>query len=67
MSTIPTVTMQDLELEHAELLPARETLFGIDPGGPMRFYGGPVPVDLGGPVHFVGGPVSPWGMTPNAA
>jgi hypothetical protein len=25
MSTVP-VTMQDLELEHAELLPARETL-----------------------------------------
>ena len=26
MSTAPAVTMQDLELEHAELLPARETL-----------------------------------------
>jgi len=26
MSTLPAVTMQDLELEHAELLPARETL-----------------------------------------
>jgi hypothetical protein len=26
MSTVPAVTMQDLELEHAELLPARETL-----------------------------------------
>ena len=23
---VPTVTIQDLELEHAELLPARETL-----------------------------------------
>jgi hypothetical protein len=26
MSTLPAVTMQDLELEHAELLPNRETL-----------------------------------------
>ena len=26
MSAVPAVTMQDLELEHAELLPARETL-----------------------------------------
>jgi hypothetical protein len=26
MSTLPVVTMQDLELEHAELLPSRETL-----------------------------------------
>ena len=30
MTTAPAVTMQDLELEHAELLPARETLhFGF--------------------------------------
>jgi hypothetical protein len=27
MTTVPTVTMQDLEFEHAELLPSRETLF----------------------------------------
>jgi hypothetical protein len=27
MSTPPAVTMQDLELEHAELLPNRETLW----------------------------------------
>ena len=27
MTTTPAVTMQDLEFEHAELLPARETLF----------------------------------------
>ncbi len=27
MPTVPAVTMQDLELEHAELLPGRETLF----------------------------------------
>ena len=26
MSTLPAVTMQELELEHAELLPSRETL-----------------------------------------
>ena len=26
MSTVTAVTMQDLELEHAELLPSRETL-----------------------------------------
>ncbi|HXZ74611.1 MAG TPA: hypothetical protein VEH31_27600 [Streptosporangiaceae bacterium] len=26
MSTLPAVTMQDLELEQAELLPSRETL-----------------------------------------
>jgi hypothetical protein len=26
MSTLPAVSMQDLELEHAELLPSRETL-----------------------------------------
>ena len=34
MSTEPAVTMQDLELEHAELLPARETLWsaGGHPG-----------------------------------
>jgi hypothetical protein len=33
MSTVPAVTMQDLELEHAELLPARETLqvFNFNP------------------------------------
>jgi hypothetical protein len=27
MPTVPAVTMQDLELEHAELLPGREPLF----------------------------------------
>jgi hypothetical protein len=34
MSTAPAVTMQDLELEHAELLPDRETLcsYGRQPG-----------------------------------
>jgi hypothetical protein len=40
MSAAPAVTAQDLELEHAELLPARETLClpPINPGGPMRGY-----------------------------
>jgi len=27
MSAMPAVTMQDLELEHADLLPGRETLY----------------------------------------
>lgn len=31
MSTLPAVTMQDLELESAELLPSRETLCGCHP------------------------------------
>ena len=31
MSTLPAVTMQDLELEHAELLPSRETLWSCHP------------------------------------
>jgi hypothetical protein len=30
MSAVPAVTMEDLELEHAELLPARETLHGFN-------------------------------------
>ena len=40
----PAVTAQDLELEHAELLPARETLWVTrlyprwNPGGPMMHY-----------------------------
>ena len=31
MSTLPAVTMQDLELEQAEMLPSRETLCGCHP------------------------------------
>ena len=51
MSTLPAVTMQDLELEHAELLPARETLwitrlYPRYPGGPMM-HCHPNP-----PLHF---------------
>jgi hypothetical protein len=52
----PAVTAQDLELEHAELLPARETLWVtrlyphcVCPGAPA--YPGH-PVYPGGPVHF---------------
>ena len=43
-SAAPAVTAQDLELEHAELLPARETLWitrlypRYNPGGPMIPY-----------------------------
>ncbi|HEY1321476.1 MAG TPA: hypothetical protein VGF32_14565 [Streptosporangiaceae bacterium] len=44
---VPAVTAQDLELEHAELLPARETLWMTrlypycNPGGPMMHPGPP--------------------------
>ena len=31
MSNVPAVTMEDLELEHAELLPSRETLWVCHP------------------------------------
>jgi len=55
------VTIQELELETAELLPARETLVvGVDPKGPIR-YPGPVYPDPG-PDHFYPpGPVPAWG------
>lgn len=33
MSTVPAVTAQELELEHAELLPSRETLCCWHPHG----------------------------------
>ena len=43
MSAVPAMTAQDLELEHAELLPSRETLMigplyprHHNPGGPMH-------------------------------
>jgi hypothetical protein len=44
MSAAPAVTAQDLELELAELLPVRETLWitwlypRYNPGGPMIHY-----------------------------
>jgi hypothetical protein len=49
MSAVPAVTAQDLELEHAELLPARETLWvtRLYP----RYHPGD-PAYPGGPVHF---------------
>jgi hypothetical protein len=45
----PAVTAQDLELEHAELLPARETLW-ITRLYPRYFPQGPA--YPGSPVHF---------------
>jgi hypothetical protein len=56
---ISAVTAQDLELEHAELLPARETLMV----SPVRYYLYPdhaLPRNPGGPGHFYGGPVHAW-------
>ncbi len=49
-SPAPAVSAQDLELEHAELLPARETLWVIDPGGPNHAYPWPGHYRPG-PVH----------------
>ena len=49
---VPAVTAQDLELEHAELLPARETLWitrlypCYNPGGPMMHYHPDPPVHV---------------------
>jgi hypothetical protein len=59
MSTVPTVTAQDLELEHAELLPARETLLvprplpRLFPWGPLH----PNPGDPFRPLGVTGNPV----------
>jgi hypothetical protein len=52
-SAAPAVTAQDLELEHAELLPARETLWitRLYPYQPPSHPGGPVYYHPGGPVH----------------
>jgi hypothetical protein len=70
MSAVPAVTAQDLELETAELLPARETMVaGIDPGVPMRLYPGPVHYDPQPIYHwtpnpggtYYPGPVHAWG------
>jgi hypothetical protein len=68
MSTPPAVTMQDLELEHAELLPNRETLwcagggysvtqagqFGLINVGPI-LSGNAVAVSLLGSATAIGG------------
>jgi hypothetical protein len=50
---VPAVTVQDLELERAELLPTRETLWACTlypryyPGGPICYPGG----CPGGPIR----------------
>jgi len=62
MSAVPAVTAQDLELEHAELLPARETLMV----NPVRYSPVPLypdhafPWNPGGPNDSYPGPVHPW-------
>jgi hypothetical protein len=66
MSALPAVTMQDLELELAELLPPRETLYRWS--GPPRYTSGPVaPVRPIGPVTGPPrsiGPIPAWGVDP---
>ncbi len=54
-SAAPGVTAQDLELEHAELLPARETLT-VSLVHPTHIY----PWNPGGPDDFYPGPAHPW-------
>jgi hypothetical protein len=58
MSTVPTVTAQDLELEHGELLPARETLMVPRPL-PRLFPWGPLHPNPGGPFRTWGATGSP--------
>src|ERR1700678_1250304 len=58
MPDLPAVTMQDLELELAELLPPRETLYRWS--GPPRYTGGPV----SGPPRYTGGPMHAGGVDP---
>jgi hypothetical protein len=60
MSALPAVTMQDLELELAELLPPRETLYRWS--GPPRSIGGPVGPVTGPPRSI--GPMPAWGVDP---
>ena len=49
---VPALTTRELELEHAELLPARETLWMTrlypyyNPGGPMIHYHPNPPFDV---------------------
>ncbi len=43
---VPAVSAQDLELEHAELIPPRETLLAC------RFYPDRPPPCPGGPVYW---------------
>jgi hypothetical protein len=56
-SAVPAVTEQDLELEHAELLPARETLW-VPRAYPRLFPWGPFHSNPGGPYR-------PWGINGN--
>src|ERR1700684_1218129 len=58
MPDLPAVTMQDLELELAELLPPREPLYRWS--GPPRYTGGPV----SGPPRYTGGPMPAGGGDP---
>ena len=60
MPALPAVTMQDLELELAELLPPRETLYRWS--GPPRYTGGPVG-PVAGPPRSIG-PIPAWGVDP---
>jgi hypothetical protein len=48
-----TVTMQELELEYAEMLPARETLYvgTVNPGGHMDPYPAYMHYPYPGPAH----------------
>jgi len=62
MSAVPAVTAQDLELEHAELLPARETLcvsklYPSRPLYPCCPPHCPPPCYPGGPVMYHPGPI----------
>jgi hypothetical protein len=71
MSTRPAVTMQDLEFEHAELLPSRETLcrgggffsvtqagqFGLVNVGPIASGNAIAVSGLGGATAIGGGNV----------
>ena len=63
MSSVPAVTMQALELEHAELLPIRLTLclwepYPVNPGGPLRDF---PPPPIGGcpPLPHAGASAGP--------
>ncbi len=54
MSNVPAVTMQDLELEQAELLPSRETLWCCKPYS----HGGGSPVSQ---LNYGIGNTTSWG------
>ena len=58
-SAAPAVTARDLELEHAELLPARETLW-VSRLYPRLYPSGPAHLDPGGPIQGYMGPGHPF-------